>query len=59
MSGMLGFVIFFPMVSAIVGYLIGKKSKKGRDYFADALTGVELAVFLILFFFKVRRQSGC
>lgn len=52
MSGMIGFVVFFPMVSAIVGYLVGKKSKKGRDYFADAVTGVELAVFLLLFLLK-------
>ena len=48
MSGMIGFVVFFPMVSAIVGYLVGKKSKKGRDYFADAVTGVELAWGCIL-----------
>ncbi len=50
MSGILGFVVFFPMVSALVCYLIGKKDKKGRDYFADAATGMELAAFLLLFF---------
>ena len=38
------------MVSALVCYLIGKKDKKGRDYFADAATGMELAAFLLLFF---------
>lgn len=50
MSGMLGFVVFFPMVSAVAGYLIGRKNKKGRDYFADIVTGIELAAFLVLFF---------
>lgn len=50
MSGILGFVVFFPMVSALVCYMIGKKDKKGRDYFADAATGMELAAFLLLFF---------
>ena len=54
MSGILGFVVFFPIVSAIVGYLVGKKDKNGRDYFADVITGIELAVFLFLFFLTGR-----
>lgn len=56
MSGILGFVVFFPMVSALVCYLIGKKDKKGRDYFADTATGMELAAFLLLFF--LTKNSG-
>ncbi len=40
--------VFFPMVSAIVGYLIGRKNKSMRNYFADAVTGLEFVLFFIL-----------
>lgn len=55
MSNMLGFVVFFPMFSAVIGYLIGKKNKKGRDYFAYTATGVEFLVFLALLFLMHER----
>ena len=48
MSFMLGFTIFFPMISALTVYLIGRKNKDMRDYFADIVTGVEFIVFLAL-----------
>lgn len=40
--------VFFPMVSGIVGYLIGRKNKSMRNYFADAVTGLEFVLFFIL-----------
>ncbi len=49
MGFVLGFAIFFPMVSAIAGYVIGRINKNVRDYFADVVTGVEFIVFLFLF----------
>ncbi|WP_286081263.1 complex I subunit 5 family protein [Parablautia intestinalis] len=41
-------VVFFPMVSAIIGYLIGRHNKNMRNYFANAVTGLEFVLFLIL-----------
>lgn len=37
-----------PMAGGLVSYLIGRKSKKARDYFADVLTAAELLLFLAL-----------
>lgn len=51
MSFMLGFTVFFPMISAVICYLAGRKSKNIRDYFADVATGAEFIVFLILIVF--------
>ena len=28
-------LVLWPMVGALIGYLIGRKSKTGRDYFAE------------------------
>ncbi|MDY4191758.1 MAG: proton-conducting transporter membrane subunit [Oscillospiraceae bacterium] len=33
---LLAFLVFFPFAAALVGYLIGRHSKAGRDYFAQA-----------------------
>lgn len=41
--------VFFPMAAAVAGYLIGRKNKNIRDYFADAVTGAEFGLFLFLF----------
>lgn len=41
-------MILFPMVSSVVGYLIGKSRKNMRDYFADAVTGIEFLIALYL-----------
>lgn len=51
MSFVLGFTVFFPMISAVICYLAGRKSKNIRDYFADVATGAEFIVFLILLVF--------
>lgn len=51
MSFVLGFTVFFPMISAVICYLAGRKSKNIRDYFADVATGAEFIVFLFLLVF--------
>lgn len=51
MSFMLGFTVFFPMISAVAVYLAGRKNKGMRDYFADIVTGAEFIIFLILLIF--------
>lgn len=48
MKLLLGSMIFFPMVSSIIGYLIGRSKKNMRDYFADAVTGIEFLISLCL-----------
>lgn len=48
MSFLLISAVFFPMLSAIIGYVIGRKSKEMRNYFADAVTGIEFGLFLYL-----------
>ncbi len=40
---MLAFLVFFPMISAVISYIIGKKSKTARDYFTWVVTAVILA----------------
>ncbi len=40
--------VFFPIVSSFIGYVIGRKSKEMRNYFADAVTGIEFGLFLYL-----------
>ena len=44
-------MVFMPMVGAFVSYLIGRKSKKGRDVFVQCLAIVEfcLAIALVTF----------
>lgn len=48
MKLLLGSMIFFPMISSIIGYLIGRSKKNMRDYFADAVTGIEFLISLCL-----------
>lgn len=49
-SLLLCIAVFFPMVSAIVSYLIGRYNKNMRNFFADAVTGLEFVLVLILLF---------
>lgn len=48
-SGILACLVFYPMIAAILSYLIGKKSKVARDYFADFVVISEFAMVLYLF----------
>lgn len=41
-------MIFMPMVAAFVSYLIGRVSKKGRDYFVSIVSIVEFVLALML-----------
>lgn len=58
MSILLGFMVFFPMVSAIISYLTGRASKSARDYLADAVTGIEFGISLFLFFFMLKKGEN-
>ncbi len=42
-------VVFLPMISAILCYLLGRFQKEVRSYFADVVTGVTFGLFLYLF----------
>lgn len=48
-NSILLFLVLFPMIGALVSYLIGRKNKTYRDYFAAFVTIVEFAVFAYLF----------
>lgn len=43
-------LVAFPIVAAFAGYIIGRKSKQVRDYFAIAVTAVELGMAIGLCF---------
>lgn len=43
------FLVCYPIVGALVAYLIGRFSKKARDYMAQFITVTECLIFLILF----------
>ena len=50
-------LVFFPMVGAIISYIIGRKNKLVRDYFAIGITIVEFLAFFALFFtFKEEQE---
>lgn len=46
---LLPFLVFFPMVGGLVSYLIGRKNKKARDFFAMAVTGLTFVGALLLY----------
>lgn len=48
MSYLLIFSVFFPMAGAVVSYLLGRKNKNIRDYFADSVVILEFGLFLFL-----------
>ena len=50
--------VFFPMTCAVIGYVIGRKNKNVRDYFADIVTGAEFGLFLYLFINTVMNGSS-
>ena len=41
-------MIFMPMVGAFVSYLVGRKSKKVRDYLVSGIAIAEFAIALML-----------
>ncbi len=48
MNFMICRLIFFPVTAAPICYLIGRKRKDFRDYFASIVTGVEFGAFFLL-----------
>ena len=44
------FIVLFPLVGAFVSYLIGRKNKKLRDFFAAFVCVLDLLVMCVLFF---------
>ena len=53
------FCVMLPFLGAVVSYLIGRKNKRARDYFADGIVILEFAIFLMLFiqFGKIGQQE--
>ena len=41
-------LVLWPLVAAFSGYLIGRRTKRGRDYFANIATCLELCMMLSL-----------
>ena len=46
-------IVFFPVAAACLSFLLGRKTKNGRDIFVWAVVGMEFALSLLLFL-----QSG-
>lgn len=49
MNMILAFLVFYPMIGALISYIIGRFHKTARDYFADFVVISEFAVTLYLF----------
>lgn len=49
MNMILAFLVFYPIIGALVSYIIGRFHKTARDYFADFVVISEFAVTLYLF----------
>ena len=43
-------IVFFPIAAAILSFLVGRKSKSGRDLLVWAVTAIEFVLALLLFF---------
>ena len=60
MNYLLPVLVFLPMGGSLLGFCIGRKNKKARDVFADALTLTEFLLLLLLFRFTLAGESyGC
>lgn len=49
MNMILSFLVFYPMIGALISYIIGRFHKTARDYFADFVVISEFALTLYLF----------
>ncbi|MGN0377563.1 MAG: complex I subunit 5 family protein [Suilimivivens sp.] len=58
MNSLLAFGVFFPMVGAVISYLLGRYQKNIRDYFADAISVVTFAIFLFLLISRMTGNTG-
>ena len=50
MDSFIYLLVFGPMAAAILSFLMGRKTKTGRDMLVWAVVGIELLVSLLLFF---------
>ncbi|MBR3288350.1 MAG: sodium:proton antiporter [Lachnospiraceae bacterium] len=50
------FLVLFPIVGAFISYLIGRRNKKLRDYFAAFVCIVDLLVMILLFMRAARGE---
>ena len=48
MNTLIYFLVFLPMVAAALSFLIGRKSKQGRDLFLRLMLATEFALSLAL-----------
>ncbi|MBR2432531.1 MAG: hypothetical protein IKB23_06395 [Clostridia bacterium] len=49
MNGLIYTLVFMPIVCAFLSYILGRKTKKGRDIFFMAVSAVEFILALTLF----------
>lgn len=56
-SNLIYLMVFMPMVGAFVSYLVGRKTKKGRDYLVSVISVVEF-VFAILLLIAGNGHEG-
>lgn len=49
MNTLISTVVFLPMISAILCYILGRFQKEVRSYFADVVTGITFGLSLYLF----------
>ncbi|MCI8276270.1 MAG: NADH dehydrogenase [Lachnospiraceae bacterium] len=57
-NGTLLFLVVWPMAAAVLAYIIGRFSKRGRDFFADGSVILELVVILALLVSGISSQDG-
>ena len=50
-------MVFMPMAAAFVSYLIGRRSKKGRDYFVSAIAILEFVLSTMLIMTDVGHEG--
>ena len=43
-------MVFFPIAAALLSFLVGRKTKSGRDFLVWAVVGIEFVLSLLLFF---------
>ena len=51
-------MVFFPMAAAFLSYLLGRKTKTGRDLLVWAVVGLEFVFSLLLFGFASRAEGA-
>ena len=42
-------MVFFPIAAAFLSYLLGRKTKTGRDFFVWSVVGIEFLLSLLVF----------